>query len=79
MKKYIEIGIGNTWLVRTEIEDEDGTESEHQGISRLSKVEGVYLRFWIGHTVFIMSSNEGVKGMKKSRKAFKLLIGIAGV
>ena len=28
MKKYIEFGIGNTWCVRTEIEDDDGAETE---------------------------------------------------
>lgn len=31
MKKYVEIGIGNRWIVRTEIEHEDGTESEYRG------------------------------------------------
>ena len=30
--KFIEIGIGNTWLVRTETELEDGTEYEEKGI-----------------------------------------------
>ncbi|MGN7386986.1 DUF3977 family protein [Sporosarcina sp. SAFN-015] len=30
--KFIEFGIGNTWLVRTEIELSDGTECEEIGI-----------------------------------------------
>lgn len=31
MKKYTEIGFGNTWFVRTEIENDDGSESEMKG------------------------------------------------
>jgi hypothetical protein len=79
MKKYIEFGIGNTWCVRTEIEDDDGSETEHRGIEPLSTVEGMYVRLWLGQTVIIVSTNEGVKRMRKGRRAFKLLIGIAGV
>jgi hypothetical protein len=30
--KYIEFGIGNRWLVRTETEKPDGTETEARGI-----------------------------------------------
>ncbi|MGR5905201.1 DUF3977 family protein [Bacillus paranthracis] len=30
--KYIEIGIGNKWFVRTETENKDGTEFEERGI-----------------------------------------------
>lgn len=76
MKKYTEIGIGNTWFVRTEIEEEDGTENERRGTVHLSKVDDVYLRVWLGHKVFIVSSNEGIKSVRKSRKAFKILFGI---
>ena len=36
--KFIEFGIGNTWLVRTETELEDGTEYEEKGIVRTRKV-----------------------------------------
>ena len=79
MKKYIEFGIGNTWCVRTEIEDDEGGETEHRGIEHLSKVEGVYVRLWLGQTVIVVSTNEGVKKMRKDRRAFKLLLGFAGV
>ena len=79
MKKYIEFGIGNTWCVRTEIEDDEGGEPEHRGIEHLSKVEGVYVRLWLGQTVVVVSTNEGLKKMRKGRRAFKLLLGIAGV
>ncbi|RIV18034.1 DUF3977 family protein [Alicyclobacillaceae bacterium I2511] len=79
MKKYVEIRFGNTWFVRTEIEDENGGETEHRGIAHLTKVDGVYLRVWVRQTDFIWSSNEGVKKMRKNRKAFKFLFGTAGV
>jgi len=78
MKKYIEIGFGNTWFVRTEIEDDNGDETEHKGIGRLTRIEGVYLRVWVGQTVFILSSNKGFQKMRKNRKTFKLVLGIAG-
>lgn len=31
MSKYIELGLGNRWLIRTEIENLDGTEYEVRG------------------------------------------------
>lgn len=37
--KYIEFGIGNTWIVRTETEFEDGTEYEQKGIIRPIKCQ----------------------------------------
>ena len=78
MKKYIEIGFGNTWFIRTEIEDDNGNETEHGGIGHLTKVDGVYLRVWVRQTVYIWSSNEGFKKMRKNRTTFKFLFGIAG-
>lgn len=79
MRKYIEFGIGNTLCVRTEIEDDEGAETEHRGIEHLSKVEGVYVRLWLSQPVVVVSTNEGLKKMRKGRMAFKLLLGIAGV
>lgn len=78
MKKYVEIGFGNTWFIRTEIEDENGEETEHRGFGHLTKVDGVYLRVWVGQEVNIWSSNEGFTKMRKNRNAFKFLFGIAG-
>ena len=79
MKKYIEFGIGNTWCVRTEIEDDEGSETEHRGIEHLRRVEGVYVRLRLGQTVIVVSTHEGVKKMRKGRRTFKLVFGIAGV
>ncbi|MDM5185976.1 DUF3977 family protein [Bacillus sp. DX4.1] len=74
--KYIEIGIGNTWLVRTETELNDGTEYEEKGIVRPIKFHSLYVRIWIRNTVFIFNLKEGFKKVKKNRKKFKIIFGI---
>lgn len=42
--KYMEFGIGNKWLIRTETELDDGTEFEEKGIVGSLKPQSVYLR-----------------------------------
>jgi len=79
LKKYIEIGIGNTWLIRTEIEHEDGTETEIKGIVRPFKLKSVYFRLWIRRRVLILDLREGVKVQTKSNKNFKIILGFYGV
>jgi hypothetical protein len=74
--KYIEFGIGNTWLIRTETELEDGTEYEEKGIIGPIKFYSLYLRIWIGKNVLIFDLREGFKRVKKSRKKFKIIFGI---
>lgn len=74
--KFIEFGIGNTWLVRTETELEDGTEYEQKGIVGPLKFHSLYIRIWIDKTVFIFDSKECFKRMKKKRSEFKLIIGM---
>ncbi|WP_218094560.1 DUF3977 family protein [Paenibacillus solanacearum] len=74
--KYIEFGIGNRWLVRTETELEDGSETEARGIVRPILYHSFYFRIWVGKTVWIWSSKEGFKKTAKSRHAFKLIFGI---
>ncbi|OPH47769.1 hypothetical protein BC351_39760 [Paenibacillus ferrarius] len=74
--KYIEVGIGNTWIVRTETELEDGSEVEQKGIIKPIIFYSFYLRLWIGKTVFIWDSKQGFKKMSKPRKAFKLILGL---
>ncbi|MFF2089306.1 DUF3977 family protein [Paenibacillus sp. NPDC058174] len=74
--KYIEVGIGNTWLVRTEIELADGTEFEQKGIVKPIVFHSVYFRIWLGKKVFIWDSKEGLKRMKKKRSAFKFIFRI---
>ena len=74
--KFIEFGIGNTWLIRTETELSDGTEFEEKGIVRPIKFQSVYLRVWIRKTVLILDLKEGYKKTKKNRNEFKIIFGI---
>lgn len=74
--KYIEFGIGNKWLIRTETELEDGTEFEEKGIKRPIKFQSLYTRIWVGKTVLIIDSKEGFKQATKNGKSFKLILGI---
>ena len=46
--KYFEIGIGNTWLVRTEIELTDDYEFEVKGLVGGLYFESFYIRLWLG-------------------------------
>ncbi|MNW59676.1 hypothetical protein D3C74_376060 [compost metagenome] len=78
LKKYIEIGIGNTWFIRTEMEQEDGTETEIKGIVRPFKLKSVYLRLWIRRIVLILDLREGVKVQTKSKNNFKIVLGFYG-
>lgn len=75
--KYIEIGIGNKWIVRTETELIDGTEFEEQGIVRPIKLYSVYIRIWIRKTIWIFDFREGLKITKKDRNKFKFIIGMS--
>lgn len=74
--KYIEFGIGNKWIVRTETELVDGTEYEEKGIVRPVKIHSIYIRIWIRKTVLIFDFREGFKRAKKNRNEFKIIFGI---
>lgn len=74
--KYIEFGIGNRWLVRTEIEHPDGTEVEVKGVLRPIRFRSLYMRVWIRKTVWIIDSQEGFKKTLKSEPRFKIILGI---
>ncbi|WJE55013.1 DUF3977 family protein [Bacillus cereus] len=74
--KYIEVGIGNRWLVRTEIEREDGTEFEQKGIVKPIYFKSLYLRVWFRKTCLILDSKEGFKKVKKKRNEYKFIFGI---
>lgn len=62
--KYIEIGLGNRWFIRTEIEYEDGSESEVKGILRPFRLQSIYIRLWVGRRVFVKGSNNTRKAEK---------------
>lgn len=77
--KFIEFGIGNTWIIRTETELDDGTEYEEKGIKGPIKFYSLYFRIWIGKTVVIADLKEGFKRQKKNHRKFKVLFGIVSV
>ncbi|KGE18420.1 hypothetical protein PWYN_28365 [Paenibacillus wynnii] len=79
MKKYIEIGFGNTWFIRTEIEEEDGTEREIKGFIKPFVLKSIYLRIWIGRKVLVIDSREGMKITTKNRSNIKLILGFYGL
>lgn len=74
--KFIEFGLGNKWILRTETELSDGTEFQERGIVGPIKLQSVYLRVWLGKTVIIIDSKEGYKKSKKNRKEIKIIIGV---
>lgn len=75
-RKYIEIGIGNTWLVRTEYEMENGDEYEEKWITGPVYFHSAYIRVWFWKSVIIFDSKEGLKTMRKNCKKFKLIFGL---
>ncbi|WJH36603.1 DUF3977 family protein [Paenibacillus sp. CC-CFT747] len=77
-KKYMEIGFGNRWFLRTELEEEDGTEREIKGIHRPFRVKSVYVTIWVGKTVLILDSKEGIRITKKPENRLKAVIGFVG-
>lgn len=74
--KFIEFGIGNTWLIRTETELEDGSEYEEKGIKGPIHFHSIYIRIWIKKNVLIVDLKEGIKLKKKGRNEFKFIFGI---
>ena len=75
--KYFEIGIGNTWLVRTEIELTDDYEFEVKGLVGRLYFESFYIRLWLGgKRVFIFDTKEGFKIKKKDKRKFKIIFGV---
>lgn len=51
--RYLEIGFGNRWWMRTEIEQPDGTEHEVRGWVGPIKPVSFYFRIWLGKFVVI--------------------------
>ncbi|MEK4699293.1 DUF3977 family protein [Solibacillus sp. FSL R7-0668] len=74
--KFIEFGIGNRWLVRTETELTDGTEYEEKGIIGPIQFRSAYIRVWIWKTVLILDLKEGIKLKRKNRNMFKVIFGV---
>lgn len=76
-KYFIEWGIGNDWLLSTEIEYSDGSEERIRGLRWPRYLVAPYLRVWIGYVVMGIG-RQGVFVTTKRRWAFKLLVGLEG-
>jgi hypothetical protein len=74
--KFIEIGFGNTWFVRTEVELENGEEYEEKWIKGPVNFHSAYIRVWLWKFVFILDTKEGFKTMRKNRRKFKFILGV---
>lgn len=74
--KYIEFGIGNRWLLRTEVELNNDYEFEVKGILGGIIYKSIYCRIWIGKRVYIFDTEEGFKIKNKNKNKFKLIFGI---
>ena len=68
--------IGNHGLVSTEIE-KGAQERRVRGFIKM-QIKAVYIRVWLGKTVWLLSSNGGFVKMKKPKNRFKLLLGFEG-
>ena len=76
-KIFTEIGFGNDTFVSTEVETGD-VEMRQPGFIKM-KCRGIYLRLWVGHTVWIASTVNGFTRMTKPKKKFKFLLGFEGI
>ena len=74
--KYIELGIGNNYLLRTEVELDNDYEFEVKGILGGIRFKSLYFRIWIGKRVYIFDTEEGFKIKNKNMNKFKMIFGI---
>lgn len=75
---FTEIGLGNPTFINTEIEHPNGHEERRPGFMPMKRLKSLYLRLWLGKTVYSADIRRGFKRTRKPRKAFKLLFGIHG-
>jgi hypothetical protein len=73
---FTEFGIGNSSFVSTEFEF-DGGEVRVNGFYGISDFTDPYIRIWLGKRVVVISKY-GVRVVRKSYNAFKLIFGFAG-
>jgi len=74
---YAEVGIGNSTLFSTEIE-EGANEHRIPGFHKPKSIEGYYLRLWLFNRVLILSTFDGIKIQRKNKYKLKILFGING-
>ena len=77
IKIFSEFGIGNKTICSTEIE----LKKREKRVAKFiipPKIEGFYIRVWIGKVAFAISTNRLFNYTKKGRVKFKLILGIEG-
>ena len=72
---YSEIGIGNGRLRLHRNSNGRGDEVRVNGWM-VGVFRSIYLRLWLGKTVIVIDSVDGLKVTKKSRRKVKILFGI---
>lgn len=75
---FVELGFGNRRWLESEVEFDNGRERRVAGCLPL-RVREIYLRCWLGHRVWVLSSRSSLNSRRKPRRAFKLLLGLGGV
>ncbi len=77
LKIFAELGLGNPTFFNTEIEKGE----QEKRVSRFvipPKIEGIYFRFWVGKSVLVLATKNGIALKKKDRVKLKILFGIEG-
>ena len=74
---FAEIGIGNGTFFSTEFEC--GEYEYRIPVLFVGKVRSKYVRLWVGKKVFVWDSVDGFKIKTKTKRNFKVLIGIWSV
>ncbi len=77
LKIFAEAGIGNSTFLSTEIEKKE-LERRVKGFIIPPKIEGFYIRVWLGKRVYALSSNRFFNTTKKKKIKLKLIFGIEG-
>lgn len=74
---FSEFGFGNGTLCSTEVEK---GEREHRirGFVIPPKVEGIYLRIWVGKRVIVCSTKNIFSWQSKNKYRIKILFGLEG-
>ena len=74
---FDECGIGNNTFFNTEIE-KGNLEHRVKGFLIPPKIEGFYIRVWLGKRVYALSTNRFFNTTYKGRVKFKFIFGIEG-
>lgn len=77
MKIFAEFGIGNKTICSTEIE-KGSLEHRVKGFIIPPKIQGLYIRLWLGKRVYAFSTNRFFNTQYKGRKKLKIIFGIEG-